>query len=339
VGEKALRCDTVCQPRTLTADRGDARRRLDLVVRRHLTDISAATRTRVQAWIEAGLVAVNGTTIRRTSTRAAFGDVITVALPDAVHQRSLAGDDTPLNILFEDDDLLAINKPAGIVVHPTFRHASGTMMNALVGYARRWPAGQRPSLVGRLDKETSGLLLVAKTAATHAALQRTVIEKDYLALVHGRVNAARGEIAAALNIDPSDRRRMTSTAAGAGAASLTFFERLGRVRAPGPAVSLLRCRLGTGRRHQIRVHLASRGWPIVGDPVYRAGRPAPAAPTADPALAAALLAFPRQALHAWRTAFPHPATGRRILIEAALPADLRELLRVSGLGSVRSVRL
>ena len=325
----------------MIADRGDAGERLDLVVRRHLTDVKCATRTRVQRWIGEGQVAVNGAPQRRASARTALGDVIAVALPDAVIRRArgtTSGDDTALDILYEDDDLLALNKPAGIVVHPTFRNATGTIMNALVGYARQWPAGQRPSLVGRLDKGTSGLVLVAKTAAIHAALQRTAIEKDYLALVHGRVNRARGEIAAALGVDPSDRRRMTpvspssSTTAHTGAASLTLFERLGRVRAPGPALSLLRCRLVTGRRHQIRVHLAERGWPIVGDPVYR-GRAFQAVSIADAAVAAAILTFPRQALHSWRTAFLHPVTGERVIIEAAIPADIKELLRVSGLGS------
>jgi 23S rRNA pseudouridine1911/1915/1917 synthase len=316
-------------PRTLTADRGDAGKRLDLVVRRHLTDVPAATRTQVQSWIEDGQVTVNGTLVRRTSTRAAFGDIITVALPDAAITRrargATPGNDTPLDVIYEDEDLLAVNKPAGTVAHPTFRNASGTILNALVGYARRWPDGRRPSLAGRLDKDTSGVVLVAKTAAIHAALQRTTTEKDYLAVVHGRVNRARGEIAAALAVDPGDRRRMTG--ANGGAASLTLFERLDRVPAPGPAVSLLRCRLVTGRRHQIRVHLAEHGWPIVGDPVYGAPRERR---TAEPA-PAAITAFPRQALHAWRTAFPHPTTGERIEIEAAIPADITDLLRVSGL--------
>ncbi len=281
-------------------------------------------------------MSVDGALVRRTSARAAFGDVITVAMPDAAITRrsrgATPGDDTPLDLLYEDDDLLAVNKPAGPLAHPTFRNARGTIATALGGTARRWPAGRRPSLAGRLDKDTSGVVLVAKTAAIHAALQRTTMNKDYLAVVHGRVNRTRGEIATALDIDPSDRRRMTG--ANGGAASLTLFERLDRVPAPGPALSLLRCRLVTGRRHQIRVHLAEHGWPIVGDPVY--GAPPKRRP-AEPAVATALAAFPRQALHAWRLAFPHPTTGERIEIEAAIPADIRELLRVSGLG--RGVRL
>ena len=179
------------------------------------------------------------------------------------------GRDAPavLDVVHEDDHLLAVNKPAGVVVHPTYKHAGGTLMNALRWHARGWPAGQRPSLVGRLDKLTSGLLIVAKTPAVHAALQRELAssrsEKDYLAVVYGRVNAARGVIDLGLGVDGNDRRRMVASA-GAGLPSVTTFVRVARAG----GLSLLRCRLVTGRRHQIRVHLAARGWPIVGDPVY-----------------------------------------------------------------------
>ncbi len=306
-------------PRTLTADRGDAGERLDLVVRRHLTDVPAATRTQVQSWIEAGQVSVNGATVRRTSTRAVFGDLITVALPDAAITRTARGatpgDDTPLDVIHEDDDLLAVNKPAGTVAHPTFRNASGTILNALVGYARRWPAGSRPSLAGRLDKDTSGVVLVAKTAAIHAALQRTAIEKDYLAVVHGRVNRARGEIATALeNFDPGDRRRMTG--ANGGAASLTLFERLDRVPAPGPALSLLRCRLVTGRRHQIRVHLAElSGWPNRQRSSLRRAAGAARTSRAGSRRRACGVSTPRRCTRG-ASPFPHPTTGERIEIEA-----------------------
>ena len=178
----------------------------------------------------------------------------------------------PLDIVYEDDQLLAVNKPAGVVVHPTYKNAAGTLMTALRLYARQWPAGQRPSLVGRLDKLTSGVLIVAKTAAAHAALQQELgsnrSEKDYLAVVYGRVNAARGIIDLRLGFDGNDRRRMIASA-DAGLPSVTTFVRVARAG----GLSLLRCRLVTGRRHQIRVHLAARGWPIVGDPVYRTPAP------------------------------------------------------------------
>src|SRR4051812_26583567 len=136
---------------TLTADRGDAGTRLDLVLRRHLHGVASATRTRVQAWIDAGHVTVNGGVVRRSAARATLGDVIVVALPEARRLRA-AAEDLPLDVLYEDEHILAINKPAGIVVHPTYRHLEGTILNALLWRAREWPPPQRPSLVGRLDK-------------------------------------------------------------------------------------------------------------------------------------------------------------------------------------------
>ncbi|HWF85188.1 MAG TPA: RluA family pseudouridine synthase [Vicinamibacterales bacterium] len=324
--------------RTLTADRGDAGRRLDLVLRRHLTDVSAATRTRVQAWIESGRVTVNGAAVHRVAARTAFGDIVAITLPDAAEPSAMAAENIALDVLYEDEHLLALDKPAGMVVHPTYKHATGTIMNALLWRARGWPAGQRPSLAGRLDKDTSGIVLVAKTAAVHAALQRTLArtgrpsadrtgsEKVYLAVVHGRVNVARGTIDLRLARDRGDRRRVVASDT-VGAPSVTHFERLARTVGPGPGVSVLRCRLMTGRTHQIRVHLAARGWPIVGDPVY--GEPR-WRQIVDPALAATLPAFPRQALHAWRLAFVHPITGQRLDVEAAVPADIVRLLTDAG---------
>jgi 23S rRNA pseudouridine1911/1915/1917 synthase len=319
--------------RTLTADRGDAGRRLDLVLRRHLTDLDTATRTRVQAWIENGQVSVNGSPVRRVSARAALGDVVTVVLPDAPPRRIMAAEDVRLDVLYEDEHLLAIDKPAGVVVHPTYKHAEGTVLNALLWYAHAWPATERPSLVGRLDKLTSGIVVVAKSAALHAKLQRAMAsvasEKDYLAVVYGRVNVARGDIDLRLARDRGDRRKVTASAT-VGAPSLTRFERLARAAAPPVGLSLLRCRLVTGRTHQIRVHLAARGWPIVGDPTYGTPR---GLQMVDAALATVVQAFPRQALHAWRVAFTHPITGDPVRIEASVPNDLERLLTASGLAS------
>jgi 23S rRNA pseudouridine1911/1915/1917 synthase len=327
----------VTVPRILTADRGDAGRRLDLVLRRHLTDVPTATRTRVQAWIANGQVSVNGTPVRRVATRAAFGDLVSIALPPETNtlRREMAAEDVRLDVLFEDDYLIALDKPAGVVMHPSYKNAAGTLLNALLWHARGWPAPQRPSLVGRLDKLTSGVVIVAKTAAIHAALQRTTAssdaaaasEKDYLAVVYGRVNVARGEIDLRLGRDRHDRRRMVASA-DVGAPSLTRFERLARAAAPAAGLSLLRCRLVTGRTHQIRVHLAARGWPIVGDPAY--GEPRWSR-IADAPLAAALRAFPRQALHAWRVALTHPVTRQRLVFEAPVPRDLDELIKGAGL--------
>jgi 23S rRNA pseudouridine1911/1915/1917 synthase len=203
-------------------------------------------------------------------------------------------------------------------------------MNALLWHSRGWPSGQRPSLVGRLDKDTSGIVLVAKSAAMHAALQRTMstaaTRKDYLAVVHGRVNVASGQIDMRLARDAADRRKVVASDS-VGAASLTRFERLAR----GTDASLLRCRLITGRTHQIRVHLAARGWAIVGDHVY--GNPRPSR-IGDHALRATLDDFPRQALHASRLTFAHPITGCPVAIEVPVPTDIERLLIDAGIGTV-----
>jgi 23S rRNA pseudouridine1911/1915/1917 synthase len=231
-----------------------------------------------------------------------------------------------IDILFEDAYLLAVNKPAGIVVHPTHAHATGTLMNALLWHARTLPQPSRPSIAGRLDKLTSGIVLVAKSATMHAALQRAVAaadcDKDYLAMVYGRVAPAAGRIALRLSRDPVDRRKV-SASAQVGVPSLTHFERIASVAARPVGLALLRCRLITGRTHQIRVHLAARGWPLVGDPTY--GEPHWSR-ISDRELAEALRAFPRQALHAWRLALIHPVTRARLEVEAPLPDDMRVLL-------------
>ena len=316
--------------RLIETDRGDVGLRLDLVLRRHLTDIRAATRTQVQGWIERGLVTVNGRPVYRVSSRAALGDRIAIALPVSPPPPP-APERATIDVLYEDDHLLALNKPPGLVVHPTHRHTSGTLLNALLWHARGWPSGQRPSLVGRLDKHTSGIVLVAKTAAMHTALQRALADrrsqKEYLAVVYGRVPRARGIIDLRLRRDPFDRRRVVASAT-LGAESVTRYERLDRAKAPGAGLALLCCTLVTGRTHQIRVHLAASGWPIVGDPVY--GEPRWREIGADD-VAAACQTFARQALHAWRVTFTHPATRETLEIPAGLPADLAGLLGATGL--------
>src|SRR5262252_5604400 len=298
--------------RTLVADRGDAGVRLDRVLRRHLADVQTATRTRVQAWIAGGCVTVNGRPVQRVAARAALGDRVSVTIPDAMPRLAMRGEDLALDVLYEDDSFIAINKPAGMVVHPAFKHPTGTLMNALLGRARRWTSGQRPSIVGRLDKLTSGIVVAAKTREVHASLQATLHgdgerSKIYLALVYGRVNVARGVIDLRLALDRRDRRR---------------------VAAPRAGLALLQCALVTGRRHQIRAHLQARGWPIVGDPVY--GEPR-WRDVEDPMLSAALRAFPRQALHAAHVSLVHPITRRGVATGAPLPADFASLLDTAGL--------
>jgi 23S rRNA pseudouridine1911/1915/1917 synthase len=241
----------------------------------------------------------------------------------------MAPEKLTLEVLYEDEYLLAVNKPAGIVVHPTYRNVTGTLMNALLWHAREWGPDRRPSLVGRLDKLTSGIVIVAKSRAIHAALQRAMAsaacEKDYLAIVYGHVNVRRGTIDLRLARDPGDRRRVVASTT-AGVPSVTTFEHLAR----GIGVSLLRCRLHTGRMHQIRVHLAARGWPLVGDPKYGDTR---RIRITDPVLRTALASFPRQALHAWRLRIPHPFAPMTLTLEAKIPSDLEALLSLSGLVS------
>jgi 23S rRNA pseudouridine1911/1915/1917 synthase len=286
---------------------------------RHLNDIDAATRTRVQRWISQGLVTVNGRPVAKPSTRATVGDLVLISIPDALApSRALPlAEDVPLEVAFEDEWLLALRKPAGVVAHPTYRHAQGTLLNAVLWRARTWPSGQRPSIVGRLDQGTSGLVLLAKTAPVHAALQRTLAaresEKHYLAVVHGRVRQRQGTIDLRLGRDPNDRRRVVASAL-TGVRSVTHFERL----ATSNGLTLLRCRILTGRMHQIRVHLSAGGWPVAGDPKY-----------GDPARDARL-AIDRMALHAWRLAFRHPMTRQPLRIEAPVPDDLAPLIVLAG---------
>lgn len=313
------------------ADRGDAGARLDHVLLRHLGRTAGVSRTRLQRLIDAGRVLVNGRPARRPAARVAAGDRLEVSAPAARVRAVPEPEALPLDVLYEDGDLLAVNKPAGLVVHPTYRNTQGTLINALLWHGRDWPSGDRPLLVQRLDRQTSGLLLVARRPAVHAALQRAMsarrIDKDYLAVVWNRPEPPRGVIDLALDRDPWDRRRVMVTDRG-GRQSRTAYTRLATSRGARRGLSLVACRLITGRTHQIRVHLAARGWPIVGDPTY--GTP-PARAIADAALDAHARGFARQALHAWRVRFTHPVTGVSLALDAPLPADLAALAGQAGL--------
>lgn len=300
--------------RTISIDRGDQGVRVDRVILRHLRDEKGISRNRVQKWIDSGHVLINGAAANRPSWRVQAGDDLRV-LPVGLIKRDKPRPETiDLEILYEDDDLLAINKPAGLVVHPSYKHAAGTLMNGVLQRARAWPAGSAPALLGRLDKMTSGIVIVTKRSSIHAAFQRAAaanrIEKDYLAVVYGKP-PLKGTIDLALDRDPWDRRRVTVTDRG-GQRSVTKFERV----ATSGGYSLVRCRLITGRMHQIRVHLAARKWPIVGDATYGTG---------------SAIAFPRQALHASRVYMRQPRTGRELTIEAPLPEDMQRLTIELGL--------
>jgi len=241
-----------------------------------------------------------------------------------------APESMPLAVLYQDAWLIAVDKPPGLVVHPTYRNWSGTLLNGLLWHVS---AGTEPRIVTRLDKNTSGLVLVALSADVHRQMQRDAaagrVTKEYLAIVEGVPSPARGSIEAPLARSAADRRLVVVDAAGQ--PCRTDYELLAssadpasripdpasRIPAPASRIpdpgsrALVRCELVTGRTHQIRVHLASRGWPIVGDPVY-------GAPEAGVA---------RQALHAWRVTLPHPISREILRLEVPLPADLRALFR------------
>ena len=311
--------------RTIFLDRGDEGVRVDRVLLRHLRHEKGVSRNRIQKWIEAGDVLINRAAPPRAAWRVQAGDELAVRVAQVPVRERPQAQALEIAIVFEDDDLLVVNKPPGLVVHPSFGNPSGTLMNGLLDLARRWPAGSKPALVGRLDKLTSGLVLVTKRTEIYQALQRAMharrIDKDYLAIVRGKP-PARGTIDLALDRDPWDRRRVTVTDRG-GQPSITKYERL----STSNGYSMLRCRLITGRTHQIRVHLAARNWPIVGDATY-GPRPGDV-PRGD-----AAVAFPRQALHAWRLAFRQPRTGREMIIEAPLPEDMRALAAAIGLPAI-----
>jgi 23S rRNA pseudouridine1911/1915/1917 synthase len=292
-----------------TADRGDARLRLDQVLVRRVTEVSGLSRARAQRWIADGLVSVDETPAARASIHVREGAAIRVMVPTTTKLREAPlPEPVPLDVLYEDDDLMAINKPAGIVVHPSFRNPTGTLLNGIL-WRLRDRTDVRPGLVSRLDKDTSGVVIVALSPGAHAQIQRDarvrLVTKVYLAAVRGMPTPSTGVITLPLRHDPSDRRRIVTDPAGV--PSKTRY----RVVSSVNIYSLLECELMTGRTHQIRVHLAASGWPIVGDAVY--GSP-------DPLIA-------RQALHAWRVTFLHPATRTPLEVEAPLPVDMQQFVR------------
>ena len=289
------------------ADRGDARLRLDQVLVRRVSSVSRMSRNVAQQWIESGAVTIDRQPARRPSARVREGAAVEVTLPDTAIRRSTPeAEAVDLQILYEDASLIAINKPAGVVVHPSYKQKSGTLLNAVL-WKIRDRGGVTPGILTRLDKETSGIVVVALGPEVHASMQRDGaagrIQKEYLAVVSRTPRPSSGTIREPLGRDPADRRRVIVTAGGA--ASETRYQVIGS----DSGVSLVRCELVTGRTHQIRVHLQARGWPIVGDRLYG---------VADERIA-------RQALHAWRITLPHPVTREPLTIEASLPEDMRQL--------------
>jgi 23S rRNA pseudouridine1911/1915/1917 synthase len=298
-------------------------------VDRFLADaIGSLSRSRIKVLIEQGLVRRDGRVLSEPAEPIRPGATYSLELPPPAAARPQP-QQIPFTILYEDRDLIVLDKPAGLVVHPAPGNADGTLVNALLAHCGEHLTGiggeRRPGIVHRLDKDTSGVMVVAKTELANAALTAAFAARDldraYLALVWGLPDPLAGEIAGDIGRDRRDRKRM-AVVTRSGKAALTHYRMLRAWRA---TVALLECRLDTGRTHQIRVHLASRGNPVIGDPVYIRRVP-PVARALPERLRFRLLDFPRQALHAARLGFAHPRTREPMAFATEPPADMTELV-------------
>jgi 23S rRNA pseudouridine1911/1915/1917 synthase len=263
-----------------------------------------SSRSAAERLLDAGSVLVDGAAAEK-SLRLAGGEELTLTVPESSAQAPLDPENVGLRIAYEDDHLLVVDKPAGVVVHPSAGHGTGTLVHGVLALGAAGGEEDRPGIVHRLDRDTSGLLVVARSDEAHGRLKRLVqrreLEREYLTLVRGRPRSRAGRIEAPIGRDRRDPTRH-SLETDRPREAVTHFELVEQI----DQHALLRVRLETGRTHQIRVHLAAIGLPVVGDPVY--GAP-------DPALG-------RQFLHATRLAFIHPFTGGRVEVESPLPADL-----------------
>ncbi|WP_454918048.1 RluA family pseudouridine synthase [Xanthobacter sediminis] len=316
---------------TLTAEAGDQGGRLDRVLARLAPDLS---RTRIQRLVAEGQVRAGGRVVGDAAGRVNAGDVFTVTLPPP-EPAEPAPEDIPLVMAHEDEHLIVIDKPAGMVVHPAPGHASGTLVNALLHHCGDSLSGiggvKRPGIVHRIDKDTSGLLVVAKSDKAHQGLAAQFadhgrtgpLERAYLAFVWS-VPGLRGTVDAPLDRHPTHRQKMAVRSSGRPA--LTHWQVLETYAGNDgtPVASLLECRLETGRTHQIRVHMAHAGHPLLGDEVYGQGFRTKASRLA-PEARELLAHLNRQALHAARLGFAHPVSGAHLSFESPLPEDLDAL--------------
>jgi len=310
----------VLETLALTAAAGQAGARLDQFLAQSL----GWSRARLQKLLKSGLVLVNGEP-RPASYRVRLGDAVAVSVPEPVPSH-LAPEALPLEIIFEDQDLLVVNKPPGLVVHPGAGHRQGTLLNALVHHCPELKdIGEvsRPGLVHRLDKDTSGLLVVAKTALAHQALVSQFAaretKKTYLALVWGRLAEPEGRIDKDIGRHPTQRHKMTAHPRRGKVAATRWQV---RQEFSGP-LTLVELSPETGRTHQIRVHLASLGHPVLGDATYSGGVSRLAG---HPKLIDLKPLVHRQLLHAWRLGITHPRTGEKMTWEAPLPEDFQAVL-------------
>jgi 23S rRNA pseudouridine1911/1915/1917 synthase len=290
--------------------------------------VGGLSRMRVKGLIEAGRVVV-GERVVRAAYRVQIGDRVEVAIPPPPRD-GLAAESVALSIVFEDEHVLVVDKPAGMVTHPGAGRPTGTLAAAALAHAPGMAgvgSPRRPGIVHRLDKGTSGLIVLAKTQPAYdaltAQLARRTVSRRYLCLAQGSVRRAEGVIDTAIGRDPRSRLRMAVLKEGKGKRAITRFRVLERFGAAAGAVSFLECRLETGRTHQIRVHLASLGHPLLGDETYRARR---AEPAGDPLLTDLIAGLGGVALHAAGLAFAHPTTGAPMEFSCPLPDRIDRIL-------------
>jgi 23S rRNA pseudouridine1911/1915/1917 synthase len=318
----------------ILAGAADAGERLDRLLAARLPGLS---RSRLQALIHAGSVTRNGATVRDPGARVKAGERYGVAVPPPEPAKP-EPQAMALTVVYEDRDIIVIDKPKGLAVHPGPGHPSGTLVNALIAHCGTSLSGiggvRRPGIVHRLDKDTTGLLVVAKTDRAHQGLAGQFaahgsdgrLRRGYRAIVWGVPGRPRGSIEAPLARSAANRTKIAVVRPGRGRRAVTHYQVLERFGLAGkPVASLLRLVLETGRTHQVRVHLAHAGHPLLGDATYGAGHRASARKlTAD--AQAALAALGRQALHATELAFVHPASGKRLAFESPLPPDMETLV-------------
>lgn len=324
-----MKTDNMSSTHTLIVPEEYHKKRIDAYLGKTIEDIS---RSQATSLINDGHVTLNGKTISDPSHKIKQGDALEMTVPEAVDLEVVA-ENIPLDILFEDDDLVVVNKPAGLVVHPAPGNESGTLVNALLYHCGDSLSGiggvKRPGIVHRLDKDTSGVMVVAKSDAAHQGLSQQfaehTLDRRYKAVVWGRMMPPNSTVTGNIGRHKTNRKKMAVLPHNGKEATthyrvLKFF---------GAYACLIECKLETGRTHQIRVHMTHIGHGLIGDSVYGKPRKAPLKEIGGDA-AKTIKTFPRQALHAYKLAFTHPVTEEELSFETPLPSDMEELVKRLG---------